>query len=170
MDGTSQRPLQYEDTDNGPVARALEGAITTRSLPAQDIPPGRDHMFEIVFQLDHPRFIQLRGQKPPLHFHSSQEEYMTVLEGRLCIEVEGQERVLTSDDGEVAIRPWTHHRLWPPPPADGPSGRRTVFLLSSTDSDQTFKLDEVFYENWYSYQEEIVIRGKKVDVLQVLSR
>ena len=125
-------------------------------------------MFECTFELDHPRFVQLKDQKPPLHFHSSQHEYMQVLDGRLCYEVEGQERVLTPDDGEVCIEPWTHHRLLPTPPTDGPSGRRSVFTLSSTDTNQVFKLDEIFYENWYSYQEEFIVHGGSLSLLQVL--
>lgn len=125
-------------------------------------------MFECIFELDHPRFVQLKDQKPPMHFHSSQHEFMQVLEGRLCYEVEGRELVLTPEDGEVCIEPWTHHRLLPTPPTDGPSGRRSVFMLSSTDSDQVFKLDDIFYENWYSYQEEFIIHGGSLSLLQVL--
>lgn len=93
---------------------------------------------------------------------------MQVLEGRLCYEVEGQEHVLTPKDGEVCIKPWTHHRILPMPPTDGPSGRRSVLTLSSTDSDQVFKLDEIFYENWYSYQEELIIHGGSLSLLQIL--
>lgn len=126
-------------------------------------------MYECVFQLDHPIFIEkLKGQKMPLHFHSSQHEYMQVREGRLCYEVEGKEMVLKPEDGEVCIPPWTHHRILPTPPTDGPSGRRTVFTLSSTDSDQVFKLDDIFYENWYSYQEDFIIHGASISVLQIL--
>lgn len=93
---------------------------------------------------------------------------MKVLSGRLCIEVEGQERVLTPADGEVCVEPWTHHRILRPPPSDNPADNRSVFLLSAADADQTFKLDEDFYENWYSYQEGVVVRGEKISILQVL--
>lgn len=88
---------------------------------------------------------------------------MEVLQGRLCYEVEGQERVLTPADGEVCVEPWTHHRLLMLPPADN----RCVFLLSAADADQTFKLDEDFYANWYSYQEGVVVRGEKISIFQV---
>jgi hypothetical protein len=125
-------------------------------------------MFECVFELDHPRFVQLKDQKPPLHFHCTQHEYMQVLEGRLCYEVEGQELVLKPEDGEVCMKPWTHHCILPTPPTDGPSGRRTVFMLSGTDSDEAFKLDEIFYENWYSYQEEFIVHGGSLSLLQIL--
>ncbi|KAJ4414716.1 hypothetical protein N0V82_007768 [Gnomoniopsis sp. IMI 355080] len=89
---------------------------------------------------------------------------MKVLQGRLCFEVEGQERVLTPADGEVCIEPWTHHRLLLSPPSEDPAGNRCVFLLSADDADQMFKLDEDFYENWYSYQEGIVVRGEKISI------
>lgn len=99
---------------------------------------------------------------------------MRVLQGRLRFEVEGQERVLTAADGEVCIEPWTHHRLLVLAPSqDDPAvaadDNRCVFLLSAADADQqTFKLDEDFYENWFSYQEGIVVRGEKISILQVL--
>lgn len=34
---------------------------------------------------------------------------------------------------------------------------------------ETFKLDILFFMNWYGYQEETVVVGKKVDILQVMS-
>ncbi|KUI58321.1 hypothetical protein VP1G_05615 [Cytospora mali] len=166
MSGKRKSPLQYETTENGDVAIALEGAITTRP---KAVAAKREFSFEVAFQLDHPRLVLLRDQKPPLHFHPYQEEYIQVLEGRLCVEMEGKEHILTKKDGEICVRPWTNHRLYPPPPTDGPSGRRTVFLLSGSVTDEPFKLDEVFFENWYAYQEQIVTHGKRVNVLQVMS-
>lgn len=43
------------------------------------------------------------------------------------------------------------------------------FLLSGQDTVETFKLDILFFMNWYGYQEETVVVGKKVDILQVMS-
>lgn len=34
---------------------------------------------------------------------------------------------------------------------------------------ETFKLDILFFMNWYGYQEETVVVGKNVDILQVMS-
>lgn len=94
---------------------------------------------------------------------------MTVLQGHLCTEIEGQERTLTPADGEVCVEPWTHHRLIRTFPSDhDPSDNRSVFLLSAADTNRTFKLDQDFYENWYSYQEGVIVRGSKISFLQVL--
>lgn len=43
------------------------------------------------------------------------------------------------------------------------------FLLSGERTDSVFELNPVFFENWYRYQDEIVVKGKKVDLIQVLS-
>lgn len=94
-----------------------------------------------------------------------------MLEGRLCVEAGGQTRILSGKDGEICIAPWTHHRLYPPPleRQSDVTGQRTVFLLSGSDTEALFKLDLVFFENWYAYQDEVVVRGARVNLLQVLS-
>lgn len=97
---------------------------------------------------------------------------MQVLEGRLCVDVDGQPRVLTKEDGEICVLPWVHHRLYPPQldsSLDGAETQRTVFLLSGSEADQLFKLDLIFFENWYAYQDEIVVGGNRPNVFQVLS-
>lgn len=134
-------------------------------------PKDRAFAFEILFKLDHPRLLELSQQKPPLHFHPWQEEYLEVLEGRLCVEADGQTRLLSPEDGEVCVGPWTHHRLYPPPLKrhDDVTGQRTVFLLSGSEPESLFKLDLVFFENWYAYQDEVVVRGARVNLFQVLS-
>lgn len=106
--------------------------------------------------------------KPPMHFHPYQQEYIQVLEGRLCVEIDGVERILTIDDGEIVIKAWAHHRLYPPP-RDGQNGNKTVFLLSGDDTPEVFKLDFVFFQNWYAYQDECVANGGKFDPIQVMS-
>lgn len=93
---------------------------------------------------------------------------MTVLQGRLCVEVEGRERVLGPEDGEIRVEPWANHRLYPPPPGKGDGGATTRFLLSGGETEEVFKLDTIFFQNWYGYQDEIVMRGAKMDLIQVL--
>ena len=34
---------------------------------------------------------------------------------------------------------------------------------------ETFKSDILFFMNWYGYQEETVVVGKNVDIIQVMS-
>lgn len=93
-----------------------------------------------------------------------------MVEGRLAIEIEGQERVLTPDDGEVTFRPWTNHRLYSPVSKGAKDDLKvTKFLLSAETTSELFRLDTVFFENWYAYQDRIVVKGDKVDLIQVMS-
>jgi hypothetical protein len=111
--------------------------------------------------------LSLASQKPPLHFHPWQEEYIRVLEGRLAVEISGEEHILTPADGEICIKPWTHHRLYPPPLREGETITR--FLLSGADTAEAYKLDELFFENWYGYQDSVFIHGGSLSVVQVMS-
>lgn len=120
----------------------------------------------MLFKLNHPHLVKLGSQKPPLHFHPYQDEYMQVLEGRLCVEVEGLETVLTPDHGEFTVKAWSHHRLYPPPAHGAESCR---FILSGAETNEAFRLDNVFFSNWYGYQDDVVLNGKEFDLIQVLS-
>lgn len=60
---------------------------------------------------------------------------MEVTQGRLAVEIEGRERILTSEDGVVAIKPWAHHRLYPPP-NDG--SEVTRFILSGAKTKEQY--------------------------------
>lgn len=104
-----------------------------------------------------------------MHFHPYQEEYVQVVEGRLGVDIEGQELVLGPDDGEFCIKPWANHRLCPPGLAVAESFPKTVFVLSGQETEQAYRLDTVFFENWYAYQDKIVVGGQKVDLIQVMS-
>ncbi|KAK4248350.1 hypothetical protein C7999DRAFT_40489 [Corynascus novoguineensis] len=167
-----------QDPYEGMVATGLEGGITSRILAHGD----RAFVFEVTFDLAHPRMVALAGQRPPEHFHPYQDEYVEVTRGRLVVEVEGREHVLTPATGEFVIPRWANHRLYPPPPpspaaagtatggGDGgdEDGKETRFLLSGEDTPRVFRLDAVFFENWYAYQDEVLLRGKSIDVLQVM--
>ncbi|KAF2788464.1 hypothetical protein K505DRAFT_314851 [Melanomma pulvis-pyrius CBS 109.77] len=142
---------------------AFDGAISTVTVPMT----GRCFAFSVTFQLTHPKLVFLSSQKPPLHFHPFQEEYITVLEGRLAVEIDGRERILHPTDGEICIQPWTNHRLYPPPPHTGDTV--TKFLLSGADTGETYKLDELFFENWYGYQDSVFVHGEQINIVQVMS-
>ena len=101
-----------------------------------------------------------------MHFHPYQEEFITVLEGSLAVEIEGVEKILTSADGEVSIKPWTNHRLYPPPHKKGEMITR--FVLSGADTEQAYKLDELFFENWYGYQDAVFVYGEELCFFLVL--
>ncbi|KAI2465118.1 hypothetical protein F4781DRAFT_410508 [Annulohypoxylon bovei var. microspora] len=153
----------------GLVITAFEGGITTRVI-THPSHPDRVFAYEVTFLLQHPRVIAVASQKPPLHFHPHQEEYLQVLEGRLAFEIEGKERVLGPEDGEVGVRPWTNHRLYSPVSEGTETDSKvTRFLLSADSTPELFRLDTVFFENWYAYQDQIVVKGDKVDLVQVMS-
>ncbi|KAI1827530.1 hypothetical protein F4861DRAFT_368664 [Xylaria intraflava] len=160
------------------MARAgFEGGIVTRVI---NHPHNSDRVFayEVTFDLQHPRVAAVAAQKPPLHFHPYQEEYIEVLQGRLAVEIEGVERILTPKNGEFILQPWCHHRLYSPVTEIGLQAKEhdddlddqtTVFLLSGQDTDEMFRLDTVFFENWYAYQDRVVVDGEKVNLIQVMS-
>ncbi|KAI1194518.1 hypothetical protein F5X97DRAFT_275392 [Nemania serpens] len=169
--------LKRLDPYLGKVITAFEGGIVTRVID-HPYDSSRVFAYEVTFHLHHPRVVAVAAQKPPLHFHPYQEEYIEVLEGRLAVEVEGVEYVLSPKDGEFSLRPWSNHRLFSPVTDveegikgydDGWDGEKTVFLLSGQDTDEMFRLDTVFFENWYAYQDLIVVEGEKIDLLQVMS-
>lgn len=129
--------------------------------------------FEVTFDLTHPHMIALAAQKPPPHFHPYQEEYIQVLEGRLGVNVEGfGERDIGAEDGEVVVMPWKYHLLYPVL-HDGRGNeegqmKTCRFLLSAEEAGETLKLDTIFFQNWYGYQDDIVVRGQKMDLIQVM--
>lgn len=105
------------------------------------------------------------------------------------MDIEGaKEKVLEVGDGKVLIRSWGYHRLFPVldpgeeirdgngdggegEDEEGQSerkGRRCAFLLSDQETGEQFRLDTVFSKNWYGYQDEIVMRGGKMDLSQVM--
>jgi hypothetical protein len=105
-----------------------------------------------------------------MHFHPFQEEYVEVLEGHLGVDIDGKELVIGPSDGEFLIRPWANHRLCPPPLPTGDSPSFTTrFLLSGQEIEKAYKLDTVFFENWYAYQDKVVVGGEKANLLQVMA-
>lgn len=91
---------------------------------------------------------------------------MEVIEGSLTVEADGVETTITKESGVFTVKPWTNHRLYPPPVSDEPT---TKFILSGTDSEESYKLDGVFFQNWYGYQDQVVLLGESIDLLQVMS-
>jgi mannose-6-phosphate isomerase-like protein (cupin superfamily) len=140
----------------------LNGAVVTRVLEH----PQHAFAFEVTFFNKHPQLLAAASRKAPLHFHPYQEEYVEVLEGALCIQIEGDERTLLPEDGTICVRPWTNHRIYPPQNCEFES---TKFLLWANQTTKTFKLDLVFFTNWYGIQDEVVLQGKGINLLQVMS-
>lgn len=131
-------------------------------------PPGHAFLFRVTFHLHHPRFQTIRasGQKPPLHWHPYQTEFFQVLAGSLTVEIEGEEIELTPESAKLGVKPGLNHRLYPTPSS---TEAELVVLLSATDAGIPFQLDLAFFENWYAYQDEILVHGGAVDIIQVMN-
>lgn len=130
--------------------------------------PGRSFALEITMDLV--AGARHFSQKQPLHFHV-QHEYVECIQGKLGVELEGAagDLILSPAEGRSAIPPWRHHRLYPVPLEEQGDGTTVVtFLLSGGKAESAFELNAVFFENWYKYQDEIVLRGAPVDLIQVL--
>lgn len=107
-------------------------------------------------------------QKPPLHFHASQDEHFQVVEGKAILEYDGRSNVISKDSPPFIIRSGKSHRTYPLEPEAG--GHVIKFLLSADKVPQkAFKLNTLFFENWYKYQEEVLLKNGTFNILQVLS-
>jgi hypothetical protein len=106
-----------------------------------------------------------------VHFHQYQDEYLRVLEGPLVLEEDGVQHILTPESPEFTVKQGVHHRTYPcDPPTNGEEVPKVGrFLLSGQKSTEPFELDLTFFENWYAYQEKVVLHGERVDMIQVLS-
>ena len=97
---------------------------------------------------------------------------MQVLEGRVCLDVEGRERVLEPEDGEAVVDPWANHRFYPLPISDmkrdRDGGKVTTILLWGGETEEIFRVDGMFFQNWYGYLDEVIMGHAKMDLIQVL--
>ncbi|KAK1758963.1 hypothetical protein QBC47DRAFT_336533 [Echria macrotheca] len=166
--------LPHYDHDGLLTVTAFEGAITTSLLPFDTADLA--FSFRIVFRPRHPRLANAPG-KPPMHFHVHQDEYLRVLRGALVLEMDyGGERVVRPRDGDVVVPRGEHHRLYTLPPPTGGGGEEeegddveeVEVLLWGEQTESAQKLDLIFFENWYAYQEKVVVGGEGVSLLQVL--
>ncbi|KAI1113082.1 hypothetical protein F5Y14DRAFT_462772 [Nemania sp. NC0429] len=150
----------YSETD--PVVKVFNGAVIGRQLTH----PDRSFALQVNLDLVIGRDIFTR--KPPTHFHV-QEEYIQAIEGKLGLEIDGKEIVLTPKDGPYTIHPFVDHRSYPLPEAQQDGGSVVKFLLSGEKTARAFELSPVFFENWYRYQNEVVINGAPISLIQLLS-
>lgn len=143
--------------------------------------PTRAFAVEVTFQLDHPLLRALGSRRPPAHFHPYQNEYFEVLEGALGVELEGEgDLVLGPEAGELCIPRWRNHRIYqaatpaaaPPEGENGkdgrPSNNRVRVRVSGEENADVFRLDLMFFENWYAYEDAIVTGAEKLDIIQVM--
>ncbi|RYP48691.1 hypothetical protein DL768_005471 [Monosporascus sp. mg162] len=153
--------MQYSEDDTH--VTVLGGAVHGRLLSH----PERSFALEISLDLEKGREFFTR--KPPMHFHV-QEEYIEAIEGKMGLELEGRELVLTPADGRFLIPPYANHRSYPMPlSAQDEGNTRVRFLLSAEKTSEAFELNPVFFENWYRYQDQFVMHGEKLSLIQLFS-
>jgi len=84
---------------------------------------------------------------PPPHLHRYQTEFFKVEEGIMGVNIDGQIFKKTPEDPEFSIPPNVFHGFFRHPESPGPM----TVVLSSSDSGRDYKLDRVFFENWYGF-------------------
>ncbi|KAB8252956.1 hypothetical protein BDV35DRAFT_375414 [Aspergillus flavus] len=148
------------------------GALVTEFL---EPPPGRCFCFRQRYALkppidegdpDYERINEALNHPsgPPVHFHPFQNDYFRVEQGRMCLEVDGQTRILTPEDGEVQGRAGCIHRFYVAPD----STEDMVIILSASDPGMDYQLDRVFFENWYGLWHDYLVHEGKMDFIQLL--
>jgi hypothetical protein len=105
--------------------------------------PSRSFALEIT--LDLIKGTEFFCLKPALHFHV-QEEYIESVQGKIDLELDGKEHVLSAGDRPMSIRPYVNHRSYPLPLARQDDGETVMkFLLSGEKTDSLFELNPVFF-------------------------
>ncbi|KAI1347636.1 hypothetical protein F5Y01DRAFT_307368 [Xylaria sp. FL0043] len=142
---------------------AFNGALTV----IERAHPRRVFALEATFHID--KLDNSRGfgkdKKPPQHFHPYQEEYVKVLQGTLIVEVEGRAYRLEPGHPEFVVRRW--HQEPDPPHEGGAEDRIVRFLLSGKDTEEVFKLDKIFFQNWYGYQNDMAAGKTKFSLMNM---
>ncbi|KAF1999181.1 hypothetical protein P154DRAFT_602043 [Amniculicola lignicola CBS 123094] len=128
--------------------------------------PMRAFAIEVTMDTYHPRLVKLQDRKPPTHLYIYQHEYIEIIEGSLVVELEGRTYLVGPMDDEFVIPPWIHHRIYP---ALLSEHRNLKFIMSGSTTVEVYRLDSIFFHNWYGYQDQVVETGESIDIIQVLS-
>ncbi|KJZ79733.1 hypothetical protein HIM_01202 [Hirsutella minnesotensis 3608] len=150
------------------------GMLVTEFL---EPPPGRSFCFrqryrhklppELEADADAARLFETLNHPsgPPTHFHPFQHEWYRVESGRMCVEIDGELKTLTKEDGEVLGRAGSVHRFFIAPD----SAEDMVAVISGSDSGLSYQLDRIFFENWYGiWHDYLVYENGKMDLIQLL--
>ncbi|TVY16166.1 putative oxidoreductase yanE [Lachnellula arida] len=161
MANTDVGAMQHAETDT--TVTVFKGAVTGRLVNH----PDRSFALEITMDLI--KGAEFFDKKPPVHFHV-QEEYIECIQGRMGLELNGKEKVLSPEVGRVSIKPYVNHVSYPLSLPRQQDGNTVVkFLLSGERTDSVFELNPVFFENWYRYQDKVVVQGEAISLIQLLS-
>jgi hypothetical protein len=84
---------------------------------------------------------------PPPHLHRYQTEYFKVGQDMMGVNLDGNIIAKTAQNPEFSVPANEFHGFFPHPDSKGPM----TVVLSASDSGRDYKLDRVFFENWYGY-------------------
>ncbi|KAG9201344.1 hypothetical protein G6514_005894 [Epicoccum nigrum] len=161
MGRSEAEQMIYSDSDIR--VEVFKGAVQGRMIQH----PSRSFALEIT--LDLVKGAEFFCHKPPIHFHV-QEEYIESIQGKMGLELDGKEHVLSAGDGPMSIKPYVNHRSYPLSLAQQDNGETVVkFLLSGEQTNSIFELNPVFFENWYKYQDDVVVNGARISLIQLFS-
>lgn len=104
-----------------------------------------------------------------MHFHPYQNEYIRVMEGKLVVDVDGHEHVRSANDDDFRVDAWTNHRLYPFFVSGNTDAEDVKVLIWGQKTPEAFHEDILFLENWFKYQDDIVMNKKSISLLQILS-
>ena len=148
------------------------GLLTTEFLEPH---PGRGFCFRQTYRstVDVPaddhvkKFLNsaLKPQGPPSHMHQYQAEYFKVEQGIMGVNIDGVQHKKTPEDPEFSVPAGTFHGFFRHPESPGPM----TVVLSATDSGNDYKLDRVFFENWYGYWHDALLYEGGMNTIQWLA-
>ncbi|KAK8062511.1 hypothetical protein PG997_014608 [Apiospora hydei] len=154
--------MEYSESDK--VIEVFDGAVSTLVIRHAQ----RSFAFEVT--LDLTKGAELFKQKPPMHFHANQDEYIQACQGDIVLELEGREIVLSPGSQEYRIPAWANHRSYPLPLSlQAGQTSQVKFWLSGAKTPERLQLSTPFFENWYRYQESVLTTGKTFSLIQILS-
>ncbi|KAK7954817.1 hypothetical protein PG988_015511 [Apiospora saccharicola] len=84
---------------------------------------------------------------PPLHIHLEQTEFFEVEQGVLSVVRNGQEKVVTKEEGVVVIPSGTRHRFWAHPSNQGD----LVFRVHADPHETQHGFDENYIRHYLGY-------------------
>ena len=97
--------------------------------------------------------------------HQYQAEYFKVEQGIMGVKVDGKQYKKTPEDPEFLVPAGTFHGFYRHPDSPGPM----TVLLSASDSGNDYKLDRVFFENWYGFWHDSLLYHGKMNYIHWLA-
>ncbi|KAI9655152.1 MAG: hypothetical protein M1821_005635 [Bathelium mastoideum] len=164
--------VPYHNSAGQSTTVKFGGLLTTEFL---EPPPGRCFLFRQTYRHtvdgripENLRKVISSAERPRgplLHFHQFQTEYFKVETGLMGIEINGEVKKVTPEDGEISVKAGSIHRFFIHPS----SPEKMTVYLSASDSGMDYQLDRIFFENWYGYWHDALLHDGGLDWIQFLA-